>query len=213
MQCATALRAVPEYCHHTKWRGMSRVPTNQLGPDSPWLLVGIGWVWFSLLAALALFVDLSAALSTVVRTRDADGDASRSIGSWIALLSPICVMCAFVGHVTLERRFRAAHHPEDGPRCECGYLLIGLPSRRCPECGRSGAAYDWFDRDVNAAVLLELARYATASAFAVSVGYCATVYSGPGPRTFMVLCGGAAWLAAHWALVHLHRGVSAHAAR
>jgi hypothetical protein len=36
----------------------------------------------------------------------------------------------------LWRRWRASH--VDPPRCPgCGYSLIGLPSLRCPECGRA----------------------------------------------------------------------------
>ena len=36
-----------------------------------------------------------------------------------------------------EKR-RLARTGEGGPACDkCGYLLIGLESKRCPECGRA----------------------------------------------------------------------------
>lgn len=30
--------------------------------------------------------------------------------------------------------------PAGGLKCDCGYPLVGLPERRCPECGRAFSA-------------------------------------------------------------------------
>jgi len=55
--------------------------------------------------------------------------------AWFALSA---IVLPALGGLILWRheRRRLARASELGPTCEyCGYLLIGLTARRCPECG------------------------------------------------------------------------------
>lgn len=58
-------------------------------------------------------------------------------------MGPILVVACVAYHalaagtVVVLRPFRRVGHPPDPAACcNCGYLLIGLPSDQCPECGR-----------------------------------------------------------------------------
>ncbi len=70
-------------------------------------------------------------------------------GLWLSMLALILILVSTHGEVRLRTRrtglqtcwgllrCRLQLHDLDGPRCfGCGYLLIGLPTNRCPECGR-----------------------------------------------------------------------------
>ena len=64
------------------------------------------------------------------------GGGERNIGLfvWILLGWGVGGMLMLTGLLQVAIAW-VSREPESG-RCECGYLLRGLPQRRCPECGR-----------------------------------------------------------------------------
>ncbi len=62
--------------------------------------------------------------------------------SLLGQMGPILVVASIAYHllaagtVAVLRPFRRVGHPPDPKACSCGYVLIGLTSDRCPECGR-----------------------------------------------------------------------------
>lgn len=61
---------------------------------------------------------------------------SRDVDSVIRILG--CVVGAVTFAILARSRFlgaRAAYRVENNMCVRCGYLLTGLPDRRCPECG------------------------------------------------------------------------------
>ncbi len=83
-------------------------------------------------------------------------------GLWLSLLGSVCILTA----TFIEARSRSGGlfretlgklltcrlqvFDLDGPRCfGCGYLLIGLPTNRCPECGREFDPAEYGDEGSN----------------------------------------------------------------
>jgi hypothetical protein len=59
---------------------------------------------------------------------------------WLGILSAIIavnVVLWLVSRLLFSRFFRPSKNRAIEARCRCGYILKGLQSPRCPECGRA----------------------------------------------------------------------------
>ncbi len=83
-------------------------------------------------------------------------------GLWLSMASLILILVSTHGEARIRTRRtglqtcwnlvrgRLQLHDLDGPRCfGCGYLLIGLPTNRCPECGREFNPAEYGDEGRN----------------------------------------------------------------
>ncbi len=85
-------------------------------------------------------------------------------GLWLSMVALILILVSTHAEARLRTRrtgmqtcwgllrCRLQLHDLDGPRCfGCGYLLIGLPTNRCPECGREFDPAEYGDERGNPA--------------------------------------------------------------
>ena len=92
--------------------------------------------WYTALCGLAWFSLSLAAVS------------GRCYGRWLSIVSLLLILVSAYSEARIRTRrshketcwnllrCRLELYDLDGPRCfGCGYLLVGLPSHRCPECG------------------------------------------------------------------------------
>ncbi len=95
-----------------------------------WYAALCGFVWFGMFLILG-------------------GFGQTYYGLWLSMVALILILVSTHAEARLRTRrtglqtcwgllrCRLQLHDLDGPRCfGCGYLLIGLPTNRCPECGR-----------------------------------------------------------------------------
>jgi len=87
--------------------------------------------------AVWLSITLSAVAYQILDLLLNDGVRPWGYPGFFLLAALVAVFTSLVFGQLTHDALHGKRHPNDGlPRCEhCGYVLVGLPDRRCPECG------------------------------------------------------------------------------
>ena len=147
--------------------------------SDPTMLVGMLWVWVISVVVLCIVADSTPGTPpkddslTEPPTMTLGEALFGSSACWALSVAPFTIGAGIYGYIKLARLRRAARLKSEPRRCRrCGYLLIGIPLDRCPECATPSDA----DAELEAALAdesrREWARIALASV-CVIVTFCA----------------------------------------